>query len=102
MLDKYLKDDRVTVWTKEDHYTKTGDTKQVRELLGIYGFEYNVVSVNQFEGELRTTIILLLGYDTGFLNFPNVYFGRNHIGGIDDIKSHLVTKESRDTLKKLL
>lgn len=30
---------------------------------------------------------------TGFTQFPNIYFGGEHIGGIDDLKSHFMTKQ---------
>ena len=26
---------------------------------------------------------------TGYSNFPNIYFGEEHVGGIDDLKAYL-------------
>ena len=31
-------------------------------------------------------ISVALAMDTGFGAYPNIYFGKEHIGGIDDIK----------------
>ena len=43
-----------------------------------------------------------LALDSGFMSYPNIYFGHQHIGGIDDLKSHLMSKSSIKNLKRLL
>jgi hypothetical protein len=27
---------------------------------------------------------------TGYANFPNIYFGEEHLGGLDDLKAYLM------------
>lgn len=37
----------------------------------------------------KSVIITALALDTGYTSLPNIYFGKQHIGGVDDLKSHL-------------
>ena len=43
-----------------------------------------------------------LAMDTGYLNYPNIYFGKTHIGGLDDLKSHLQIPHHLQKLKDSL
>lgn len=37
--------------------------------------------------------------DTGFVSLPNIYFGKYHMGGLDDLKSHLQNPQQIKKLK---
>ncbi len=38
------------------------------------------------EMDTNDDISLSLAMHTGYSNFPNIYFGEEHIGGLDDVK----------------
>ena len=35
---------------------------------------------------------------TGYSQYPSIYVGEEHIGGIDDLRSHLLDDKSRERL----
>ena len=39
--------------------------------------------------DAQKIIVSALALDTGYMSFPNIYFGHSHIGGLDDLKSYL-------------
>lgn len=39
-------------------------------------------------------LVVALQMDTGYTEVPSVYFGNEHVGGLDDLKSYLTCKQS--------
>ena len=37
----------------------------------------------------QNTIKIALSFETGSASFPNIYFGKEHVGGFDDLVEHL-------------
>lgn len=35
---------------------------------------------------------------TGYANFPNIYFGEEHLGGLDDLKAHLMDSNATNRI----
>ena len=46
-------------------------------------YQENIISPSQ------NVISYALMMHTGYANFPNIYFGEEHVGGIDDLKAYL-------------
>ena len=42
----------------------------------------------------RNLTHLALQLHTGYEQFPNIYFGETHVGGLDDLKGHMQTAAS--------
>ena len=49
--------------------------------------------------EERSAIILAVQMDTGYYQLPSIYFGEEHIGGIDDFRAYL---SCDSTLQRML
>ena len=44
---------------------------------------------------------LALTIHTGYSKFPNIYFGEDHIGGLDDLQGLLIQNENESVLEVL-
>ena len=50
-------------------------------------FEEQVITTDT-AGPQQRLIKGALAMHSGYHHFPNIYFGREHIGGVDDLKSY--------------
>lgn len=85
-VESKLAHGKVTLWTRGDSCATTGSTsKKVKKLLTKNNIEFqeNIV------GEDQPTMSYNLMMHTGYANFPNIYFGEEHVGGFDDLKAFL-------------
>ena len=62
----------------------------LRKLIFLASCLYLVAcSSDKMPQKMRGLIRGALAMDTGYMSYPNIYFGKEHIGGLDDLKSHL-------------
>ena len=64
-------------------------TLETKNLLSYYQISYNEIRIDKMPQKMHGLIKGALAMDTGYMNYPNIYFGKEHIGGLDDLKSHL-------------
>ena len=101
MLSKQVREGRVLLWTKGLECLKTGrQTAMAKELLEKNQIEYEEICVNHGSKKVQNEIRPALALDTGYFAFPNIYFGKTHIGGLDDLKSHLQNNKAKERLKE--
>ena len=46
--------------------------------------EYEEISIKAMNDKMASFTKLALSMDTGYSLFPNIYFGKEHVGGYDD------------------
>jgi glutaredoxin len=86
MIESNLAHGKVTLWTRGDGCNATGKTSmKAKKLLMKNNIEFqeNVVGTDQ------NVISYSLLMHTGYSSYPNIYFGEEHVGGIDDLKAYL-------------
>ena len=76
-----LKNGLVTIWSLDKQ------SVNVKNLLENINIEYQEIEVGSHPH--KEFIIGALSMDNGFNLFPNIYFGKEHVGGFDDLKSYL-------------
>ena len=64
-------------------------TDEAKNLLSHYQISYDEIQIDKMPQKMRGLIRGALAMDTGYLSYPIIYFGKEHIGGLDDLKSHL-------------
>jgi len=64
-------------------------TVEAKNLLSHYQISYDEIQIDKMPQKMRGLIRGALAMDTGYMSYPNIYFGKEHIGGLDDLKSHL-------------
>mgnify|MGYP000844834178 FL=1 len=64
-------------------------TVEAKNLLSHYQISYDEIQIDKMPQKMRGLIRGALAMDTGYKSYPNIYFGKEHIGGLDDLKSHL-------------
>ena len=95
MLSHHNNCGEVVLWTKGDSCTKSGrHSAKAKELLKKHAIEFREISLTEVSTPILNQITSALALDTGYLNFPNIYYGTTHIGGLDDLKSHLQFHEA--------
>lgn len=100
-MSSQVREGRVLLWSKGLDCPKTGrKTAMAKELLEKNQIEYEEIKVNHGSKKVQNEITAALALDTGFLAFPNIYFGTMHVGGLDDLKSHLQCKKAAERLKE--
>ena len=57
-------------------------TMKTRSMLEKHNISYSEIDTND-----DASISLVM--HTGYCNFPNIYYGEQHVGGLDDIKTML-------------
>ena len=85
----------VTVWTKGDNCERTGrQTQQVKKLLLENNIEFEEIRLDQEHSGKEQFISCALTLHSGYSGFPNIFFGQEHIGGLDDLKAHVLDQNS--------
>jgi glutaredoxin len=59
-------------------------TSKVKYILDKYNIKYEEINVQ--DTPWSDSIKLALSMHTGYQSFPNIYFGHEHIGGLDDLQ----------------
>ena len=80
---------------KNDHYA----TARAKLLLDSVGIECEEVDLQKMSQEDKTNLTLAIQLDSGYTQFPSIYFGHEHIGGLDDLKGYLGHENS---MKKII
>ena len=78
-----LKRGKVVLFTDDGTPKQMQETEKIKQMLIEKNIEFEEIS----KIDLMTKISLEL--HTGYVNLPNIYFGQDHIGGIDDLTGHL-------------
>ena len=68
--------------------------KQIVKLLKEKDLTHKVIDLKAVPDDEKSTIILALQMDTGYQQLPSIFFGEEHIGGIDDLRAYLSCDES--------
>jgi len=103
MLQSHLKDGKVLLWTKGEHCSRTGrQTAMAKELLDKHEIEYDEICISHGSQKVQNEVVAALALDTGYMNFPNIYFGEFHVGGLEDLKSHMQCQRAQERLKESL
>ena len=55
----------------------------MKDILEKYNIDYKEIDVN--DSLWTDSIKLGLSIHTGYNNFPNIYFGEEHVGGLNDL-----------------
>jgi glutaredoxin len=71
----------------------------VTKLLDRYNIEYQ--EINVADNHQPDNMKLALTIHTGYSKFPNIYFGEDHIGGLDDLQGLLIQNENESVLEVL-
>ena len=84
-VESQLQQGKVTIWSEGSKNIHNGkSTCKVKEILEKYSIQYEEINVN--DTPWSDSIKLGLSMHTGYHNFPNVYFGKEHVGGLDDLQ----------------
>lgn len=85
----------MTVWSKGDFCDKTGkETQQVKKLLNEGNIEFEEIRLSNEHSGKEQFISCALTLHSGYSGFPNIFFGQEHIGGLDDLKAHILDQKS--------
>lgn len=88
IIDSNLAHGKVTIWTRGDDCIHSGkQSRRVKKLLTKSNIEFQENIINDSSEQQIISYCLLM--HTGYGNFPNIYFGEEHIGGLDDLKAYL-------------
>lgn len=60
-------------------------TKKVKKILDKHLIPYKEINIKKHPWE--ECIAIGLHMHTGYTSFPNIYFGNEHVGGLDDLQS---------------
>ena len=86
---------KVIVWTENRMDPQaTQQTRKVRKILKDQNIVFEEVNIN--ESRWSDNLKLGLSMITGYNSFPSIFFGKEHIGGIDDLQSTLYLEGSFD------
>jgi glutaredoxin len=83
-VQSYIKHGKVVLWTetKADPQSKV-ETLKMKRILGEQNIDFEEINIT--ESRYSDNLKLGLSMITGYNSFPNVFFGKEHIGGVDDI-----------------
>ena len=96
-IDKNLAHGKVTIWTKGDDCQKSGKlSKKAKKLLTKNNIEFEEKTVVNSGKQSQQMVSYYLLMHTGYGNFPNIYFGEEHVGGLDDLKAYLMDRPTTD------
>ena len=60
--------------------------------------DFEEISLNEMDIRMACNTKLALLMDTGYHLFPNIYIGKEHIGGFDDLKFYFSDSEIKDKI----
>lgn len=81
-----LESGKVTLWTYgNDSLNQNALTQNARKLLYDMKIDYQEFSLKEMDKKIASYTKLALSMHTGYSLFPNIYFGKEHIGGFDDL-----------------
>ena len=81
----------VTVWTKNDICEQT---LEVKKLLNESNIEFEEIRLDKEYSGKQEFVSAALTLHSGYSGFPNIFFGEEHIGGLDDLKAHILDQKS--------
>lgn len=94
-----LKSGKVVIWTKDELSRKSDkDTISAKSLLKKNNIEYEEIDFKKLNSYQSYATSLALSLHTGYSSFPNIYFGNEHIGGIDDLKFHFQNQKMQQKI----
>ena len=78
---------KITIWS-QGYPCELSDkqTKIVKKILRENNIDFQEISIKKMNEKMASFTKLALQMDTGYSLFPNIYFGKEHIGGYDDFK----------------
>ena len=94
-LNNKLKHGRVVLFSDNKNKKPAAETQKMRKLLEEFSVDFEEVDVHHAGQELTVALQL----HTGYAELPNIYFGNEHVGGLDDLKSYL---SSNADIKRLI
>jgi glutaredoxin len=84
----------VVMWTYGDSCIHSGNnTNKARQLLRDNQIEFTEIDLSQLPDSKQNLIKMALFLETSQGQFPNIYFGFEHVGGVDDLVGHLQNQE---------
>ena len=84
-LNDKLGHGKVVLFTDNKRVDSARSSKKMRKLLHKFAVDFDEVDVHHAGHELTVALQL----HTGYSKLPNIYFGNEHVGGLDDLKSYL-------------
>lgn len=60
--------------------------------------DFEEISLNEMDLKMACNTKLALMMDSGYQLFPNIYIGKEHIGGFDDLKFYFSDSEIKDKI----
>ena len=96
---KNLKPGKVVIFVDEEQKAHSHQqTEKVVKVLNKYNIKYKTINVEQNDPD---NMKLALTIHTGYSKFPNIYFGEDHIGGLDDLQGILIQNEDSESLQSI-
>ena len=90
---------KVTLLTSHANNKESDETLKITALLEAQGLDYQIIDLSKVDSELKHHVCLAIQMDTGYYQLPSIYFGHEHIGGLDDFKAYI---SCDNTLKAII
>mmetsp|Transcript_8126 Transcript_8126/g.12496 ORF Transcript_8126/g.12496 Transcript_8126/m.12496 type:complete len:190 (+) Transcript_8126:28-597(+) len=95
-INDHLKHGKVVMWTLGNDCPVTGATTlKAKQMLDDSFIEYEEHIVNELPTGMQTQVRLELTMHTGYGQFPNIYFGTEHVGGYDDLVGYFHSQKTQ-------
>mmetsp|Transcript_12181 Transcript_12181/g.20533 ORF Transcript_12181/g.20533 Transcript_12181/m.20533 type:complete len:186 (-) Transcript_12181:655-1212(-) len=100
LITSRLEHGKVMMWSLGEDCAHTGaKTRKIKQLLSSHSIEFHEENINDLSPERGAMMKLALSLDSGYSQFPNLYFGQEHLGGMDDLVGYL---RSQNTFERLM
>jgi len=92
-----LEHGKIVLWHLGKDCHNTGDdTLRIKQILDENCLEYEEHNVADLSPPAQNQVRLALTMHTGYAQFPNVYFGEEHVGGYDDLVSYFQSTKTQE------
>jgi len=93
LLSQHIRTKKFLIWSYGDDCPTTGaQTKTAKKLFDNNGIDYDEVCLAFEDEKVQRIMKSALVTDSGQQTLPNIYFKKEHIGGIYDLKNYMVKK----------
>ena len=94
-INQKLNHGQVTIFTQGEDCQSSGRiTHQTKKLLMNNNIYFKEINMKENPIFTNKQIYQALFMHSGYRSLPNIYFGREHVGGIDDLRAHFLHTSS--------
>ena len=102
LIRQHLIDGTIVMWTRGLSDEKQETTRQAQEWLDKNNIAYDQICLSSISRNLADAFTNALAMDTGCEDFPKIYFGDCHLGGLDDLKDYVEYQKSSEKLMHII